>query len=225
MLTIIHGDDPVASRSYLNTLLETFKKKNFQINRLDGASLTVEALTLAIQPQTLFGGDTLLVIDGLFGRRESSEKKDLLKLLSSQEEDIVLWEGKIVKKTDISLFPKANQQQFNLKPTIFAFLDSIGGPKEIAVRSFQEALRNDPAEKILASLASRLHLLLLAAGAPQLLPAQGFYRTKILSQAKGIGSNQLRNLIEKFVLMDYNLKTGNTLLDGQAALDLYLSEN
>lgn len=219
MITLIHGDDAAASRSELYKLIDkddpTF---------LTADDLTPDKLILLLEPQNLLGETKTIVIEGLISRRESREKKELINQLkhASDGTKIVLWEGKKLRKTEIDQLG-AQVLEFNLKPVVFAFLDAVGDKKR-SVEYCHEALKQEPVEKLSASLASRLHLLLMSLTEPNNLPGQGFYKQKLLSQGRKIGISRVTNGIKLFVEADYLIKSGKTFHSQEGLLDIYLTQ-
>jgi hypothetical protein len=224
MIKIIHGSDSIASRNYLNTFLEEGRKANKTVISYLGADVTADKLVLDLEPQSLFGDEKLVVIENIFSRRESQEKKVVLSILQSGSGDIVLWESKAIKKADQSVFPKAQIIQLDLKPTIFNFLDSVGKPLSILMPAFHTALAQDPSERLIISLAGRLKLLLIAREDPDNLPADGFYKTKLLSQSKLITPQKLAWAIRALHQIDLDQKTGNSTATLETSLDLFLAQ-
>ena len=221
MLTLIHGTDTITSRDYLNELIT--KEKN--LVRHDGAKLTPEQLTLDLQPTTLLGSNNLLLIENLFSRKDLTGKKALLNLLNANRDiDVVLWEGKPVAKTDLALLPKAQAKEFILRPRVFAFLDSLGKPAPAVLTAFHQALEQDPVEKLMATLATRLRQLLIAQVDPDHLSAQGFYRSKLIGQSHQFSKVKLEKLLRQLLSLDFAQKTGQTTLPPQAQLELLLTE-
>lgn len=224
MTIIIHGDDIVASRNYLNKLISEFESKGLSILKFAADELTEEKVTLDLQPHSLFGDTHALVIEGLFSRRDSQAKKKIIALLAPSTTAVVIWEGKSIKKTDLNLFPTSQIQEFKQKTSIFEFLDSIGNSTS-SVKAFHVAMRQEPVEKLIASINSRLHALLVAKLAPENLEAQGFYRTKLLSQAGKLSLEKIAGLISDFTQADYAHKTGNNIAPLDTSIDLILSNN
>ena len=66
MITLLHGNYPEASRKeYIRVKTEA---KGKEIRVLDGKSLDPAALTQALESNSLFGGDTIVFIENLFGK-------------------------------------------------------------------------------------------------------------------------------------------------------------
>ena len=63
MITIIHGDNTVTSRKALVELLDAYRAKNIEIHRLAAKSLNVAQLEETIGGQSLFGGDSVVVVE------------------------------------------------------------------------------------------------------------------------------------------------------------------
>src|SRR3989338_7216865 len=127
MITLLHGDNIQASRNALIELKEKYKGK--EIRQLNGRDVDETKLIQALQSSSLFGGDTLVIIENLFtalGGRKSKRLDGVLVMLkeSSQTIDVIVWEGKEVGKTVITgLGPTVKPQLFAIPTIIFKFLD------------------------------------------------------------------------------------------------------
>lgn len=142
-MIILHGDNQVESRK---VWIEA--KKNKQVLEFDGAVLTVADLANAINTVSLFEQSNSIFIEGLFGRRVSTERKDLISYLEKHPDaDITIWEGKDIS-TQVKDLPNRNLE---LPKYIFKFLDSP------TIEGLHLVLQTMPVEQILASLATRAH--------------------------------------------------------------------
>lgn len=224
MLTIIHGSDVAASRNFLNSQIETFRSAGSVTIRSDGTGLTSESLNLDLQPTALFDQERVIIIENLFARRESAEKKAIINILNANSlPQVIIWEGKGLRASDLANFSQKETKEFNLKPTVFAFLDSLGQSPAGVLASFHLAMQQDPPEKLMASLGSRLKLLLIAKVDEANLSAQGFYRSKILTQSRSLTTSQLKGAFSHLLELDYLQKTGQSSQSLSGALDLFLT--
>lgn len=191
-MQIIHGDNQVASREQFLKAKQEAQKQGLNIVEFSGDSLTLGDLTQAVESKSLFGSANAVFIEGLFSRRPSNEKKQLVEyLIRSHPEQVITWDPK-----DISAHVKdIPSQRFDLPKHIFAFLDNPN------LSTFHLALSTAPVEQIFASLATRVHKVLLG---------QGRITKKI---------NPLE-LLE----IDYKQKTSSVPYDLTDALEIWLSK-
>ena len=66
MITLLHGDHTLASRNELNRLKDAASNKEIRV--LDGRALELSTLVQSLESSSLFGGDTLVIIERLFGK-------------------------------------------------------------------------------------------------------------------------------------------------------------
>ena len=199
-MTILHGDNQIASREAYLTAKQQAQKQGLNIVDLSGDTLTLPDLTQAVESKSLFGSANAVFIENLFSRRPSNDKKQivdyLLKLVSplrlrGDQGVICIWEPKDVS-TQIKETPS---QRFDLPKHIFAFLDNPN------LSTLHLALSTVPVEQLFASLATRVHKVLLGQG-----------RT-----SKKIDPIDLLEI-------DYKQKTSSAPYDLTAALEIWLSK-
>ena len=74
-MIVIHGDNLVASRNRLVELIDQAKSQSQEIVQLNGDKITSTELLQALESQSLFGTDRLVVIERLFSRVKSKRKR------------------------------------------------------------------------------------------------------------------------------------------------------
>lgn len=105
-MIVFHGNSLVASRNALNSTIENAKKKGIKdIAYLNGLTMHLEELKQALEAQSLFGTDRLVIVENLLFRKPSKEKKEIISYLKSANitNNLLLWEknsnSNTVKKT------------------------------------------------------------------------------------------------------------------------------
>ena len=130
MITFLHGDNIEVSRAEFNRIKAATKGK--EIRSLDGRTLDAAALTQAVESTSLFGGDTMIFIENLFGKlgRKTKLIESLAAILTKSADtvDIVLWEDKEMGVTVIKSLGKADVKLFKIPSIIFQFLDTLNLP-------------------------------------------------------------------------------------------------
>jgi len=127
MLTLLHGDNIVASRNELTRLKELAKDK--EIRDINGKNISESDLRQAVESSSLFGNTMLVVIEQLFSGLGKKEK--LVKLFgeilnaASLSVDIIIWEPKELGKTALGCFSKAHIQLYKTPTVLFEFLDTL----------------------------------------------------------------------------------------------------
>lgn len=216
MITIFHGGNYVQSRQALNQHLSTSKLES---DRFDGTKLNEETLTQALESNPLFKNTKLFVIENLLTLPRFKKKDQLLKIIiKNTEQNIFLWEKKALSPAVKKLFIKANIREFKLPASIFGFLDHI------SLKNYHLALINNPAELIFYLLHRRISQLIQALDDPASLKGAPWQLGKLKTQAKKYKLNQLISFHQKLLLLDEQVKTGQTSLSLAGRLDLLLLE-
>lgn len=201
-MIILHGEDQLSSRNKLSELTNQARARGDTIINLPGDSLTLEQLIQVSANDSLFGNNTFLVIESIYSRRPSEDKKILTEYIELNQKGIaVVWEPKDVssqlKTIDARLIAK-----FDLPKHIFKFLDNP------SLETLHLALSTAPVEQVYASLATRLHKVLLG---------QGRFTRKL-------SFDQLSAMNHDLLAIDYRQKTSSAPYDLTAALELWLAK-
>jgi DNA polymerase III delta subunit len=213
MLTILHGDNIVASRSELVRLKETAKDK--EIRDINGKNIDQSDLRQAVESLSLFGNTILIVIENTFSSIGRKEKQ--IKLLSeiintaSNTVDIILWEPKELGKTVLGEFKKANIQIYKTPAIIFEFLDALVPQRTKQILTvFEKTAEAVPAELILYMIQMRIrHLIQIK---DQITPEKmsPWQAMRLTNQAKSFTMDKLLSMRTKLIDLEYSLKTGAT---------------
>lgn len=230
-LYIIHGDHIVASRSALKESVEKAGRSGIKdIVRLDGEKVSLSELKQALESESLFGSNRLVIIENVLTRVRSKAKEELQRYLSSESPkgEVILWERKELTPAQLRLLNKtATVRLFKLSKAIFRFLDSIT-PRNTGqlLGYYHETLKQNAPELVFYMLSRRIANLLLAAdnGGKELHAMQKWQRQGLLSQAKKFTPEDLLMLHERLYRTDVAVKTGKTILPLSSMLDLILSE-
>jgi DNA polymerase III, delta subunit. len=76
MIKLLHGDNQLESRNELNRLISGAESK--ELIRLDGEKTSLNEIVQALESSSLFGMEKLVIIENLFSRRQSKEKKEII---------------------------------------------------------------------------------------------------------------------------------------------------
>lgn len=114
MLTIIHGDNHVASRQQLTELTTQAQARGMELLSLEAEQLDRASLEAQLGSSSLFGQDKMVVIEAVHSLPKSAKKDQLIKLISDAAIDIILWEKKSLGKLELkkaanSVLIKLNQ--------------------------------------------------------------------------------------------------------------------
>lgn len=223
MITLLHGDDVESSRKELNRLRSGAKNK--EIRFLDGRRLTDTALTQALESGSMFGGDTLVIIENLFGKL--GKKQTLISQLAaiinrSAQRDIILWEDKEVGSTVQKSLKGATIQLFKTPIALFQFLDGIkpGNTKSV-LTLFQKTLGTHAPELIYTMIVRRIRQLIQVADGVTPEGLQSWQVSRLTSQARSFTIKRLLALYRKLLDMEYSIKTGASPFTMQQLLEQY----
>lgn len=207
-MMILHGDDQAASRNQFLLLKQQVKNSGKNIVEFAGENLVLPDLIQALESSSLFGNVNYVVIESLFSRRPSAEKKRLIDYLSNQ--DLLIWEPKDVT-AQVKNFPN---KKFDLPKYIFQFLD------DFTLQNLELALKNSEPEIILSLLAKRLHDLVLALENKLELPS--WQLAKIQKQSQKYNLQKLSAMNNELLTLDYNQKTSKSPYDLSVGLELWI---
>lgn len=212
MIILLHGDHTELSRPELTNLKQKAKGKEIRV--LDGRTLDAPALTQALESSSLFGEDTLVIIENL--TRYNAKKTKLLDQLAgiistnAKIVDILLWEDKELSATQVNRFGKNIQTRLYKTPMVlFQFLDSLKPDSASSTLSlFEKALDRDAAELLFTMTVRRFRQLLIVKdnGTPEgISPWQ---LAKLTSQAKLFTMDKLGSMYQKLLTIEFSIKSG-----------------
>lgn len=227
MMTLLHGNNIVASRAKLIERIDEARRQGKEIRQLDGKILDGPVLTQAVESSSLFGGNVLVVIDGLLIKLGKKEKLavQLIDILKRSEGaiDIILWEEKEIGKTLTALLgSKCSVELFKTPVVIFQFLDSIA-PGRISelLGLFHQALELDAAELIFALLVRRVRQLIQLRDNVVPEGLQGWQAGRLTSQAKFFTMDRLLIMEKRLLEIDISIKTGTSPFPLAQQLELF----
>jgi len=227
MITLIHGDDTAASRSYFITA----RKKSASSITLEADQVTLTDLTQILTAGGLFGAEKDVFIENLLTKKKkSAELTAILALLDENSSaNIYLWEGKELEKKTLSLLKNAKPHFFKLPQSLFQFLDGIRPNDRGALRLFHQTLETVTPEMVFAMIIRQFRLLLALTDKTEdpideverLAPWQ---RQKLTKQAKLFKTEILKQHYHSLYEIDLAQKTGKLPYDLTSAIDFWLSD-
>lgn len=180
---------------------------------MDGQSIDASALVQSLESTSLFGGETLVVIERLFGKLGRQQKKieELCRILSKATGDIVLWEDKEIGVTVIKHLGTPTIRLFKLPVLIFQFLDGMKPGQAMHLLTLFAALTATEApELVFAMLVKRLRLLIQISDGVSPPGAAGWQLTRLTTQAKSFTMSELVRLYEDLGDAEYAVKSGQS---------------
>jgi DNA polymerase III delta subunit len=226
MLTLLHGDNPVASRQVLHEFIETSKTRGFKdIISINGKKTSLEAIIEACEAGSLFGSDRLIVIETLHSHPSKKNLSEIVNYLSSVHcplSTIILWESKSLTAIQLKKLSNFTPYIFKTSKNTFKFLESLVPNRESQfLPLFHQACTEDTPEFIFLMLARQLRLLLECSESNFKFPP--WQIGKLKAQARQYRLTQLLKLHDQIYDLDRRVKTGQTVLNLQGELDLILS--
>ncbi len=225
MIQVLHGDNLVKSRQFLTEKIEIAREKDRELVILDGLKTSLEEIRSALGSKSLFGSKRLVIIENLYSSPQSKRKSKILGFLKKGEfeTELILWEKKEIKKRFSKNF-KVNL--FKLSTAIFKFLESLKPKnKKESLRLLNEVKRKESEEMIFYLLIRQIRLLIKAKdlGEKGLTELQSWQKRKLLTQAKNFKLDQLKNIYQDLLKLDYQQKTSGLPLSLSSSLDLLIA--
>lgn len=232
-MKILHGEDIVSSRNKLIKMISEAKLADWEIIEFSGKDISLTDIKQAMESQSLFGQQKMVVIDGMFSRQKSKAQKEIIEYLilgNFETSKLILWEPKQLTASQLKGFDKKGIEEFKLPVVIFKFIDSISpasGRQNLQL--FEEVLATQPEEMVFGMLIKRLRYLIVAKGAGSqglsgFKELRDWQMKRIISQANRFTTEQLIKLQEDLLSMDYGRKSGRSSLSLRVHLELILGE-
>jgi len=228
MITLLHGENIVASRKSLTQITQKAQQEGLEVASFDGKKIDLSQIRPALESGSLFGKNRLVVVENLVSSPKGKDKKRILEYLSKGQfdNDLVLWEERQLKGQEEKQFSQAKIQLFRLDPVIFRFLENIRpGNSKLTLQLLQELKRKEEAEMIFYMLIRQIRLLILAKdlGAGGLSSLSPWQQQKLLTQAKYFTLDQLQKFYKELLKVDFHQKTSGDSYSLSSRLDLLLT--
>lgn len=228
MITIVHGDDIVMSRNYL----QEQKRKLTKLESLDG-QFELEKFIQISQGSNLFFNEKNIFIENFFSKNKlnSNLTKNILDYINknSSSFNLILWEGKELQKKYLNLFNKPSIKGFMIPKTIFSFLESVTpGNYKISIRLFHTALQNTEPELVFFMIQRQFRMLLAAADEKseekidEVTRLATWQKGKLIKQAKLFSIDKLIELYDNLYRIELKQKTGGLPFSLDKAIDFFL---
>ena len=226
MLTIIHGENVVASRNYLLSQIDQLKKKGQEAFFLDEKNFTPEKLVAALE-KDLFGRQKIVVFES-FSRLKPNQKKEGIKIIKQHPEaPLFLWQAKTLPASFLKTFPTAQVRLFKPSPVLFQFLDSFSPKnKQKAVFFLNQVLKKEETGLVFYFLTRRISdLILIKENHEEKISArQAWQKEKLKKQAENFSQKQLVSFLCQLIWLDYQQKTGQLSYPFEFGLELLLAK-
>lgn len=221
MLTILHGEHHVKSRDALTQQFDQARQNGKTVVKLGAKQLDPQSLQNALQSQSLFGEERHIFIEELHSLPKSKKRDELIQIIkaAATENEITLWEKKLLSATDIKAFPGSRATAFPLAKVMFTWLGAITGDKSATAKTrmlklMQQTIDSDGEQFAFAMLSRQVRLLMEAKDSAESA------NPRTVSQARSFSWPQLFQLHKELLLIDRNFKTSATALTVTNQLEL-----
>lgn len=227
MITIIYGDDIVASRQYFTPIIE---KENSPL-LLDGTKISFTEIMQILDGGDLFEEKTSLFIENFFTKRKADKEfEEIVAFLRSREEKatVVFWESKDLPKKSLSLFPKATVKHFALPKNLFSFLDAfMPGNGRHLVKLFYQVRESIETELVFFMIIRQFRLLVAVSdmtgeNIDEAQKLASWQRSSLERQAKRFAKTELIRLYHSLYTIEHGYKTGTLGMTLPQAIDFFL---
>ena len=211
MITLLHGDNTEASRAVFSQMKETAVGKEIRV--LDGRTLDETKLTQALESSSMFGGDTVVFIENLFGKLGRKQKliESLSAIIKGSSADVVLWEDKEVGVTVTKSLGQADVRLFKTPVVLFQFLDGLTPKCAFKLLPVYLALIEKEAPELVSTMiARRLRQLLQLSDGVTPAGLQGWQATRLTHQAKLFTMDRLLFMYKKLLDVEFSIKNGSS---------------
>ena len=232
-MLILHGENTVFSRKELNSLKE--KNNDKEIIFLNGKNLKLTELKEALETQSLFGMEKLIIIENFLSKlknlRSGTKNPEINYLIQQKHlKNLIFWEDKEINKSLLSLFKKAEIKFFKVERLVFSLVESIKpNNAKVVIDLFKKILLKNPMEIIFSMIIRQFRLLILIKsgtknGPLEFLRLAPWQKQKLTNQAKFFTMEELRKIYKRLLEIDYNNKTGQSCFDLAKTLELFIIE-
>lgn len=227
MLTILHGNDIVASRKYF---IELKTNAASQIS-FQGSVLTITDIAQVLEGGELFASKLTLFIEGLLsqGKKNGNAESLIAYLVDNHDKgNIILWEEKEVTAATLKRFKIATVKMFRIPPLVFSFLDNIipgNGPK--AVSLLNQTAQTTEIELVFYLIVRHFRLLLASFYDGDLIIDEikrlaPWQKSKLKKQSAGFTRESLLENYNKLYTIEVGQKTGTLSLPLKSSIDFFL---
>ncbi len=216
MVTLIHGDDVVASRNYLLQLKKSLKDKEQMW--IDPQKMAEEEIIQKTQSQSLFSSDRVVFVENGMNR---------IDILLAGDADLVIWNEGQATATAVKKLPKdAKIVEFKPPSLIFGYLDSLG-PQSAArsIPMMEKVLESGSDEGLVFYMTlKRVRQLTSYLANPSSARMPSWQLDRIKRQAQSFGLPKLLKLYLALLRIDWRIKTGRMQKNYIGSMEFLISQ-
>ena len=226
MITIIHGENIVTSRNFLNSLIGQARRKEEPIIRINKDNPQIDNLVNILEPG-LFTQKKLIIVDR-FQKFSPQDQEDIAKTVNqvSPQNHLIIWANKKLLIKTLKLFPKKKDHLFKASSQVFKFLDSLSPSNRInSLKLLNQTLRQDNIGLVFHLLIIRTEdLIIIKTDHQDQLKIALWQKNRLIAQAKDFSLPVLKNLLEQLILLDYQNKRGRLFYSLEFGLELLIAK-
>lgn len=215
MMILLHGDDQRSSRAALLELKKQFSRLDMRM--INGKTADENTLVQALESQSVFGGDTAVIVENLLMTIARKPKalehvRDILTRAGSAT--VILWEEKEITPALIKhLGSRVEQKLFSLPPVIFGFLDALqpAHPNQL-LSLYHKTIALSAPELVEALLVRRLRILLQLSGGITPVGVAPWQLVRLTKQARFFTMDQILTMEKQLLAAEFSVKTGSSAL-------------
>ena len=221
MLTIICGEDTIASRNYFVSLKHNFSSQGIEVRNLKFEEIT-DLLNWSADSPSLFFEKRVFFSEHIIGKIKKDNKiivSLLQKINSKREVHLFNWES--ISSWELK-FKKIGQiKEFKPNQTIFKLLDSLYPGKRADFISILDVLASDLDENFIFQMLVRYtRNLILTKEGVNLSSLQTWQMRKYQSQANRWKTENLINFYEALFKIEVGIKTSNNPFPSIKSLEI-----
>lgn len=217
MITVLHGDDTVASRNELNR--RKCATGHADILTLSGLSLDEPTLVQALESRSLLADKKIVVIEQFLtrmGRKQKASDKMLDYIMRAPDGlDIILWEP---REIFVSILKKLGKEAvinlYMLPKIIFSFLDNLRpNNSPYLLKLLMQILETYPPEVVFTMIVRRIRQLIMVKDGVPPDNLQAWQVSRLTNQGKSFTLEKLLAMERQLLAIEYGIKTGNAAYD------------
>ena len=217
-LIVLHGDDIEKSYVRLTAFIDSAKKRDWEIVRVDPDA---QSLPEVLFSSSLFAKEKLIILNGARNLKKSDLKwiKDKpVNILST----LIVYEEGTISASLLKGIPATKVEEYKLPRLLFKFLDSVyPGNAKVSFELFRQVLKSESVEMVFAMFSRLLRDLYFVSQDASLLNYPGWREQKLKSQVSKFKKEELKTLINSLSDADILAKTSQTNL--RDSLDFMLA--
>lgn len=223
MLTIICGEDSIASRNYFTDQQKLLKEKNFEITNIDYHQV-LELDETGASESSLFSTKRIYFTNSLnkkvLKKLNSKSEKKIKDLISSKDVQLYDWEEETSAR-DIKSIKGIIIKEFKPNQNIFKLLDSCyPGNLKTFLNNLHSLSESTEDIFIFIMLARHMRNIIIVKTGEKIPKLMSWQLSKLSSQARFWDLKNLINFYEGLHRIDVNSKTNGTPFSVKKSLDI-----